>query len=208
MLQRFLHRLASAILPVAQTLGGPGVALIAFLDSSFLTFPEVSDALIVVLTVAHPGWWFYYGAMATAGSTVGCLALFYVARKGGEAVLTKWVAPATKDRLFALFKRFGLFTVVVGSLCPPPMPFKPFVVLAGATGVSTSTFTLVVLASRGFRYVGEAWLARLYGEQAIKYINQNVARVSLWLAIIFGVGGVAFLVWKRMRPGYNRPPAP
>ncbi len=206
-MQRFLHWLASTILPVAQTLGGPGVALIAFLDSSFLTFPEVSDALIVVLTVAHPTWWFYYGAMATVGSTIGCLALFYVARKGGDAVLSKWVAPATKDRLFALFKRFGLFTVVLGSLCPPPVPFKPFVVLAGATGVSTVTFTLVVFASRGFRYVVEAWLARVYGEQAIAYINHNIARVSMWAAIVLVGATAAFVLWKRLRPGYNTRPA-
>lgn len=203
-MQRFLHWLAQSILPAAQTLGGPGVALIAFLDSSFLTFPEVSDALIVVLTVAHPAWWFYYGAMAAVASTLGCLALFYVARKGGEAVLSKWVSAATKDQLFSLFKRFGLFTVVIGSLCPPPVPFKPFVVLAGATGVPTVTFALVVLASRGFRYVGEAWLARVYGEQAIDYVNHNVARVSLWAAVILVGSIVAFLLWKRLRPGYNR----
>jgi membrane protein YqaA with SNARE-associated domain len=207
MLQRFLHRLADAILPVAQTLGGPGVALIAFLDSSFLTFPEVSDALIVVLTVAHPAWWFYYGALATVGSTLGCVALFVVARKGGDAVLSKWVAPETKDRLFAMFKRFGLLTVVFGSLMPPPMPFKPFVVLAGATGVPMATFVGVVVASRGFRYIGEAWLARLYGQQALAYMNRNVGRVSMWVAIVFVAGAVGFLVWKRLRPGYNRGPA-
>lgn len=206
-MQSFLHRLAQAIVPIAQTLGGPGVALIAFLDSSFLTFPEVSDALIVVLTVAHPGWWVYYGGLATIGSTIGCLALFYVARRGGDAVLNKWVSAATKDRLFALFKRFGLFTVVIGSLCPPPVPFKPFVVLAGVTGVPTATFTLVVAASRGFRYIGEAWLARAYGEQAIQYVNQNVARVSMGFAIVMAAGLIGFLLWKYLRPGYNKGPS-
>ena len=31
----------------ALALGGPGLFLIAFLDSSFLSFPEVNDLLIV-----------------------------------------------------------------------------------------------------------------------------------------------------------------
>lgn len=207
MLQRYLHRFAQAIVPLVQSLGGPGLALVGFLDSSFLTFPEVADALIVVLTVAHPGRWLYYGSMATAGSTIGCLVLFMVARKGGDAVLTKWVTPATKDRLFGLFKRFGLFTVVVGSLCPPPMPFKPFVVLAGATGVRTSTFVSVVAASRGLRYIGEAWLALVYGEQAMQYLNRNAGRVSLWLGGLLVGGGIAFLLWKRLRAGHNTRPA-
>jgi len=204
MLQRYLHRLAGVILPLAQSLGAPGLALVSFLDSSFLTFPEVADALIVVLTVSHPARWFFYGAMATAGSTLGCLALFFVARKGGEAVLSKFVSARAKQRGFDLFKRFGLFTVVVGSLMPPPMPFKPFVILAGATGVPVITFTAVVAASRGLRYVGEAWLAYVYGERAMDYLNQNMARVSLTLAGLLVVGAAAFLLWRRLRPGYNR----
>lgn len=203
MLQQSLHRLAQAILPLAQALGGPGLALIGFLDSSFLTFPEVADLLIVVLTVSHPSRWFYYGAMTTAGSTLGCLVLFLVARKGGEAVLTKFVSARTKERGFDLFRRFGLFTVVIGSLMPPPMPFKPFVILAGATGVRTMSFISVVVAGRGFRYIGEAWLAYVYGEQAMTYLDQNMGRVSLWLVGALVGGGLAFLLWKRLRAGYN-----
>lgn len=207
MLQHYLHRLAQAILPLAQSLGGPGLALVSLLDSSFLTFPEVADALIVVLTVSHPARWFYYGVVATAGSTVGCLALFLVARKGGEAVLTRLLSAKTKKRGFELFKRFGLFTVVIGSLCPPPMPFKPFVILAGATGVPTITFVSVVAASRGFRYIGEAWLARVYGERAMLYLDQNAGRVSLWMVGLLIGGALVFLLWKRLGPGYNRGPA-
>lgn len=207
MLQRFFHWFSQSILPFVQTLGGTGIFIVALLDSSFLTFPEVTDALIVVLTVAHPDRWVYYGGMATVGSTLGCLALFLVARKGGDKLLSKWVKPATRDRLFAMFKRYGLFTVVIGSLMPPPMPFKPFVVLAGATGVPMSTFLAVVAASRGFRYLGEAWLARAYGEQAIAYVNQNAGRVSKGLGVVLVVGVVAFLLWKTLRRGYNIRPA-
>lgn len=207
MVARFFHWLGQSILPLVHALGGGGIFLISLLDSSFLTFPEVSDAMIVMLTVAHPPRWFYYGAMATVGSTIGCLALFLVARKGGDRVLSKWVKPETKDRLFAMFKRYGLFTVVIGSLMPPPMPFKPFVVLAGATGVTIPTFLAVVTASRGFRYIGEAWLARVYGEEAIEYVNQNLGRVSKGLGVVLVVSTIVFLVWKKLRPGYNTRPA-
>ena len=201
-----LHKLASAFVPIAEALGAPGVALIALLDSSFLTFPEVTDALIVMLTVNQPHMWFYCGAMATFGSWLGCVALYLVARRGGEAVLNRWIRPETKARLFALFKRFGLTTIVVGSLAPPPVPFKPFVVLAGASGVTLPVFSTVVIAARGFRYIGEAWLARQYGAQAVDYMNHHLGRFALGAGVALVAGLVAFLVWKRLRGGYNTSP--
>lgn len=198
-----LHRIAQAILPLAQSLGGPGLALLSALDSSFLTFPEVADALIVVLTVTHPARWFYYGAMTTAGSVIGSVTLFLVARKGGEAFLSKWVGPTVMERWFGLFRRFGLFSVVLTSLLPPPVPFKPFVILAGVTGVGTLPFVATVAAGRGLRYVGEAWLAYAYGEQASRFLAANLFRVSMGLMLAAVVGGLFFVLYKRLRPGYN-----
>lgn len=198
-----LHRIAQAILPLAQSLGGPGLALLAALDSSFLTFPEVADALIVVLTVTHPSRWFYYGAMTTLGSILGSVALFWVARKGGEAFLAKWVGPSVMARWFGLFRRFGLFSVVLTSVLPPPVPFKPFVILAGATGVGMVPFVATVAAGRGLRYIGEAWLAYAYGEQTSRFLSANLFRVSIGLMISAIAAGLLFVLYKRLRPGYN-----
>ena len=52
----------------ALSLGGPGLFLIAFLDSSFLSFPEVNDLLIVWLTTQHKERMVYYALMTTLGS--------------------------------------------------------------------------------------------------------------------------------------------
>jgi membrane protein YqaA with SNARE-associated domain len=61
--------------------------LIAFLDSSFLSFGVV-DLLIVWLTIRHPHRMLYYAAR-DLGSVAGCTAPFAIARKGGEAFLRK-----------------------------------------------------------------------------------------------------------------------
>ena len=53
------------ILPLAERLGAPGLAIIAFLDSSFLSLPQVGDALIVALTIQHPERWMLYSAATT-----------------------------------------------------------------------------------------------------------------------------------------------
>ena len=40
--------------------------------------------LIVMLTVDRPHAWLMYGVVATLGSWAGCMALYYVARQGGD----------------------------------------------------------------------------------------------------------------------------
>ena len=64
----FFHSLTNAIGPFAAQLGAPGLALVAFFDSSFLSLPEVADALLVLAVVHHPILWPYYAAATTAGS--------------------------------------------------------------------------------------------------------------------------------------------
>ena len=70
-----IARLANYIQVVAGTLGGPGLALLAFADSSFISLPEIADLLLVVQVVKDPSFWWYYGALATAGSVAGSVVL-------------------------------------------------------------------------------------------------------------------------------------
>jgi membrane protein YqaA with SNARE-associated domain len=193
----FFHRLILAIQPFAERLGGPGLLLVAFLDSSFVSLPEVGDALIVLLVLEHPSRWLYYGVMTTIGSAGGCFALYSVARKGGEAFLRRRFNARNVERGLAVYRRYGLLALIVPSILPPPTPFKIFVLLAGVANVSPGTFVFAIVAGRGFRYIGEAWLAREYGEQAKDFIQHNLATASLWLAAAVAVLGIAVIVWRR-----------
>ena len=51
--------------------GGLGVFLVAFLDSSFLTFPVINDLLVISLSMANHVRMPYYALMATLGSVIG-----------------------------------------------------------------------------------------------------------------------------------------
>ena len=73
----------------------------------------------------------YYALLATLGSVAGCLVLFLLARKGGEAFLRKRLHERHVDRATAVFRKYGLLAVLVPSLLPPPVPFKIFVLAAG-----------------------------------------------------------------------------
>jgi membrane protein YqaA with SNARE-associated domain len=194
-----LQRFVDFLQPLALQLGGPGLAIIAFFDSSFLSLPEVSDVLIVVLTIQHPARWLYYAAMTTLGSICGCYALYALARKGGEAALRRRFHERHIDRGLAIFRKYGLLAVIVPSILPPPTPFKIFVLLAGVSGVRPLTFLVAVIIGRGFRYGSEALLAYWYGERATQFIQDNLPIVSVWVAVVIFVIGVIYFLRRRRR---------
>ena len=195
----FFHNLTNTIGPFAAQLGAPGLALVAFFDSSFLSLPEVADALLVLAVVHNPILWPYYAAATTAGSVAGCYALYAVARKGGEAFLRRRMKGHHIDRALRTFQRFGLLAIIVPSILPPPMPFKVFVLLSGIANIRTSSFLAAVTIGRAFRYGGEAWLAYEYGDEAGTYIRNNLPTISVWTAVIVALGGVAYILWRRRR---------
>ena len=123
----------------AISLGGPGLFVIAFLDSSFLSFPEVNDLLIIWLTTQHKERMVYYALMTTLGSISGCLALYALARKGGEAFLLKRFNPKYVERAMTTFRRYGLLAILVPSILPPPTPFKILYSRLGSPKFAPST---------------------------------------------------------------------
>lgn len=195
-----LAQMVASIQGWAAELGGVGLFVVAALDSSFLSFPQVNDLLIVVLSTKYPERMPYYATMTTLGSLVGCFALYVVARRGGEAVLRKRLKGRHVDRALAIYQRYGLLAVLVPSLLPPPMPFKVFVLLAGAASVSPVRFGLAVLIGRSIRYFGQGYLAVLYGEQAFEMVKQHGAEVGVALAVLTVVIGIT-VVWLRRRNG-------
>jgi membrane protein YqaA with SNARE-associated domain len=194
-----MKRVVEWIQGFALSLGGPGLFLVAFLDSSFLSFPEVTDILIVWLTTQHENRMIFYATFATLGSVAGCYALYLVARKGGEAFLRRRFHGPHIDRALQAFQKYGLVSVVVASLLPPPMPFKIFVFASGVARVRQVDFLIAVSIGRGIRYFGEGYLALLYGDAAIGWLHQNARPISLGLAIAFLVGGLWWMWYRNKR---------
>jgi membrane protein YqaA with SNARE-associated domain len=183
----------------ALSLGGPGLFLIAFLDSSFLSFPEVNDLLIIWLTTRHEERMVYYALMTTLGSIAGCLALYTVARKGGEAFLRKRFSPEYLERAMAIFRRYGLLAILVPSILPPPMPFKIFVLAAGVARVRVVDFILAIAIGRGLRYFGWGLLAVYYGDEAGEFLRRNAPTVALIVGVTVLTAGIAWILWRRKR---------
>jgi membrane protein DedA with SNARE-associated domain len=199
-----MQRLVTWVQGFALALGGPGLFLIALLDSSFLSFPEVVDLLIIVSVTRHKERMIYYALLATLGSMAGCFMLYVVGRKGGEAFLRRRFHERHVDRALAVFQRHGLLSIVVPALLPPPFPFKPFVLAAGVAGVRPFDFLMAVGLGRGVRYFGEGLLAFWYGEQASVFLKNNAREASLFLAAVVLAAGLGWIWYqKRQQPPVN-----
>jgi membrane protein YqaA with SNARE-associated domain len=200
-----MERVVGWVKGFALTLGGPGLFIIAFLDSSLLSFPEVVDLLLMGLVIQHKERVLYYALLSTLGSITGCLLLYMIARKGGEAFLRRRFAGHHIDRALRLFQKYGLLAVAIPSILPPPVPFKIFVFAAGVARVPLLEFVAAIAMGRGVRYFGEAFLALWYGEAAIAFLKEHARTVAFTLAAVALVAGVAWIWFRRDKAA--RPPA-
>lgn len=198
-----MRRFVNWIEAVALGLGAPGLFLAAIADSSFLSLPEVVDILLIFMVTQHKSRVLLYATSATLGSIVGCLLLYGVGRKGDQFIMRRFNAQRV-ERTLAAFRRYGIMAVLIPSLLPPPAPFKIFVLLSGAAGISTGRFVVAIAIGRGIRYFGEAALAFWYGDAALAFLRANGRVVSLSIAILCAAGLAGYLLWKKSSRGRRR----
>jgi membrane protein YqaA with SNARE-associated domain len=187
------------VVAFASGLGAPGLFLISFLDSSVLTFPVINDLLLIELSMQHPARMPLYAFMAMLGSVLGCVLLFFLAEKGGEALFHKHAGTrAQAIHNWVVHNGFG--GMLVAALLPPPTPFKVFVVAAGVFEVPLVSFTAAITLARAIRYFGIGYLAIRYGAQALPYLMSHKWQVA---AVVIVLAAVSYLLSRlilRHRP--------
>jgi membrane protein YqaA with SNARE-associated domain len=175
--------------------GPAGILLLSILDSSGVPVAGVFDALLILIAVEQPSVAWLCAGMAVAGSTVGNVILFWMARKGGQGFMNKAAPEGRAAKFRQWFRRYGMVTVLVPALVPIPMPLKLFVISAGVTGTVLGEFVAVVLIARVLRYFGEAWLGITLGRESTKFLTTHAwdfvaGAVALFL-VLYG-----FIRWR------------
>jgi len=201
-----MESIADRTRALALAWGAPGLFIVAFLDSSFLPLPGITDVLLIVMVTREQGQVVLYVLATILGSVLGCLAMHAVGRKGGEALVRRRFSGERVERAMALLQRYGVMSVLIPSLLPPPAPFKIFILLAGVVGISRSRLAAAIAIGRGLRYGALGFLAIRYGDRAGGYLAEHGASVSLVVAGTLAAGFIVFLVLRGVgrRPSARR----
>ena len=175
-------------------LGGVGLLLSAFIDSSFLPLPLVTDLLLMELSSRHPLRMPYYAAMAAIGSLVGCIWIYWLARKGGQAYYRKSQGHPP-GRIRTLIQKHPMASVFLPAIAPFPVPFKPFVIAQGVFQVPFVTFVIGTLLGRGALFFAEGFLGARYGMAAKQFVlDQKWASIAMTAGLVL----IFFLVRRLM----------
>ena len=195
-LVRWLHDFISEV-PIY--VAAPAMILIGALDSSLLSLPEINDYLVVARCYSDPKSVFYFPLFAAAGSVLGCLVLYTIMRRGGQAVMRRRFSAENIAKVERAYARFGFLALAVPALLPPPMPFKIFVATAGALEYPRWRFVVTIMIARSVRYFVEGALAVFYGERVLRVIRANGLMILGVAGTLLVVGVAVYVVAKRIR---------
>jgi membrane protein YqaA with SNARE-associated domain len=192
-----------SIWPFVHRFGALVFIPLALLDSSVIPTPGSMDALLIVLCAAHRGLWWYYALAATGSSVLGSYVSYRIAKKGGkEAVETKLGKRA--EKVYAKFESWGFGSLMVGAIAPPPIPFGPFVMAAGALQYPVKKFLAAVALGRAIRYTIVAQITIQFGRHIFRFFG-TYYKPAMWtlvaLAVLGGLIGLFYyLRWKKNQP--------
>lgn len=195
-LVRWLHDFISEV-PIY--VAAPAMILIGALDSSLLSLPEINDYLVVARCYSDPKSVFYFPLFAATGSVIGCLVLYTIMRRGGQAVMRRRFSAENIAKVERAYARFGFLALAVPALLPPPMPFKIFVATAGALEYPRWRFMLTVMIARSVRYIVEGTLAVFYGEQVLVFMRANGLYILSGVGALVVVGAGGYVLFKHIR---------
>ena len=184
---RWLERYVIA-LPIYYA--APAMIVIGALDSSLLSLPEINDYLVVGRCFKQPSAVFYFPMFAAIGSVLGCLLLYTIMRRGGQALLRRRFKRENIEKVERAYARYGFLAIAIPALLPPPMPFKIFVATAGTLEYPRWKFLVTVMVARAFRYYVEGILAVFYGRRVLLFLRDN----GLVIVVIFGAAAILFVL--------------
>jgi membrane protein DedA with SNARE-associated domain len=124
-------------------------------------------------------------------------------KKGGEKMLDRCAPPRFRSRLRHWVERHGELSVCLAAMLPPPIPLMPFLLGAGALGVTRKRMILALTIARSMRYGAEAALGIFFGRRVLRawrhYSTAGWSSVILYTFLGLLAAAVVYGVWKYRR---------
>jgi membrane protein YqaA with SNARE-associated domain len=179
--------LAVPIWQKLRRMGGPGLVLLGIADNSVIPLTGSMDVLTIWLAARHREPWPYYALMATIGAVIGGYITYALARKGGKETMELKLSRKRAKQVSKAFGRWGFFAVAVPAILPPPFPFVPFLIAAGAGQYPPKKFLAALATGRGIRYSIAAGLGYVYGSHVLRFFSRYykpAVAILIGLAVI------------------------
>jgi membrane protein YqaA with SNARE-associated domain len=189
-----------------------GVVVLAALDSTlFFSLPFGIDAAVIILAARLRALAWVVPLLATGGSLAGAWLTFWMGAKIGEQGLERYVGPKRLKRIRAKIHSRGAIALAVLDLIPPPFPFTPFVLAAGALEVSTVTFFATLTICRLLRFGLETALAVVYGPRILSWLDSDLFHATVTGCIVLAAAlttrSLVKIIRTSGRPRGRRAPA-
>jgi membrane protein YqaA with SNARE-associated domain len=192
--------LAVSVWQHLRRLGGPGLVLLGIADNSIIPLTGSMDVLTIWLAARHHEPWPYYALMATLGAVIGGYITYALARKGGKEAMERKLSKKRAAQFSQAFERWGFAAVAIPALMPPPFPFVPFLLAAGAMQYSPKKFLGALTLGRGVRYTIAAGLGYHYGPHILRFFShyyKPAMAILIGLAVIGAV--LSIIQYLRMK---------
>jgi membrane protein YqaA with SNARE-associated domain len=161
-------------------MGIPGLFLVSLIDSAVAPIAGGPDALVILLAWRQPSLTSLIVLAATAGSTIGCLFLYGIGKKGGKKALSRF-KPEKIAWVENYMNKRGFWTILASVLIPPPFPTKLVVIAAGVFQTNKLQFFLGILLGRLARYAALGYLAAHFGSNVTQVLKGYFPMISLAL---------------------------
>jgi membrane protein YqaA with SNARE-associated domain len=183
-----------------------GVFTIAAIDAAFMGLPM--DAVVAGYVYHDRAQWWLYVVLASAGSAIGSIVLYFVGYLGGETLLRKKMPPGRFQKIHSAFDRHEFWALMFPAMLPPPTPFKLFVLAAAVFEMNLGHFLLAIFLGRLVRFSILSFLTMKYGNEVVRLASRIFHTHLDW---ILGILGAVLLIvllvrqWRR-RNNNNRQP--
>ncbi len=171
-------------------LGGVGLVLLGIADNSVIPLTGSMDVLTIWLAARDREPWPYYALMATAGAVLGGYITYALARKGGKQAMERRLSKRRAAKVYKRFEKWGFGGIAIPALLPPPFPFFPFLLAAGAMQYSRKKFLAALVLGRALRYSIDAYLGVRYGNHIVRFFaryDKEALAILIGLAVVGGI---------------------
>lgn len=194
-----LSKYTTLIWAALKPLGAWGVFAIAGIDGMGIPLPGAVDAVLATYVYNRPVLAWLYVLIASVGSALGCLVLYFIGYQGGEVLLRKRMSPQKFERTRRSFEEHRFLALMLPALLPPPFPFKIFVLSAAVFEMTLPHFLLAIFSGRLIRFAIISLLTIKFGPHIVTFIGTSVRHhFGMILLIVAVLAGLGMLV-RRMR---------